>query len=147
MLLGEALSAASARNAALVAAYKYGARNLLSRSVSSLALSMADQRKDLGRNLASFADIPGVRDTFAELDLDPERLAPLAPWTPSDICEFLTRVRESESVDYEILACLAGAFVGLSSEAAERLALLSEASRRRASWAQDHLDLLGICPG
>ncbi len=145
MLLGEALGAASARNAALVSTYKYGAQSLLSRPITSLAQSMADQRKDLGKALALLAAIPGVRDTYAELDLDPERLEAPPPWAAVSICDFLALVQDAETVDYEILACLAGAILPLSAEAAEQLASLSEQSRKRASWAQDHLDLQRIC--
>jgi hypothetical protein len=145
MLLAEALGAASARNAALVSAYKYGAHSILSRPVTSLALSMADQRKDLGKALSAMAALPGVRDTYAELDIDPIRLGAPPPWSAANACDFLSLVKEAESIDYEILACLAGAFLPLSPDTAEQLASLSEQSRKRASWAQDHLDLQQMC--
>jgi len=142
--LAAALDATSERNSALAASYKDGARSILSRSISSLALSMADQRRELGKTLLDLAAIAGTEKAAAELEtglLD----APRA-WSGTEACDFLNFMVRAETSDYELLACLAGAFVPLSPDAAERLASLSEQARKRAAWAQDHLDLLGICP-
>ncbi len=141
--LAVALEASSKRNASIATLYKEEAKTILSRSISSLALSLADQRKELGKALLEFAGLDGTKAAVAELEtrfLEAPAGSPgIEPW---DFLEFAIR---TESSDYELLACLAGAFLPLSSEAAERLAALSEQARKRSVWAQDHLDLLGLC--
>jgi hypothetical protein len=104
---------------------------------------MADQRRELGKALLEFASIDGTEAAIAELE--PRFLDIPAIWPGAEPCDFLEFAVRVETSDYELLACLAGASLPLSSDAAERLAALSEQARKRAAWAQDHLDLLGIC--
>jgi hypothetical protein len=144
MPLEAALAAVRLRNEALVGAYKDGARSVLSGPVSRLARSMADQRRELGKDLAELALLPGLQEAVAELDLDPLLFEKPLPWNTADVNELLERMRSAEADDYLILACIAGAFVPVSTEAAERVAALAEQARKRSTWARDHLDLLGI---
>jgi hypothetical protein len=145
MPLGAALEAVSARNNAIVAAYREGAHRLLSRSISSLCLSMANQRREFGKELAVLAELPGLKNTETELEIEAAQLEQPTAWNVSDAKELLPRMQTCEIADYELLAVLAGASILQSTEAAERLAALAEQARKRASWVQDHLDLLGIC--
>ncbi|HOX33904.1 MAG TPA: hypothetical protein PLB91_16355 [Spirochaetales bacterium] len=136
-----AIDALLARNTALIALYKEGAKSLLSRPVTSLALSMADQRRELGKELAALARLqdPGA----GPIELESAPAGPEAP-AAGDASSLLSRMRDQESDDYELLTALSGALLPSSAELAERLAGLAEQARKRSSWAQDHLDLLGI---
>jgi hypothetical protein len=140
----EALDALSTRNAGWASIYKESAKSLLSRSVSSLAASMADQRRELGRELAALALILPFDDAPLEIEMD----LPAPPSPPigaeEAIPALLGRMQKAEAEDYELLSALSGAVLPRSVDAAERLAALAEQARKRASWAQDHLDLLGI---
>ncbi|HUW39577.1 MAG TPA: hypothetical protein VMV90_01100 [Rectinemataceae bacterium] len=132
------------RNASAAAIYKEGAKSILSRSISSLALSLADQHKELGKVLLELASVEGTQTALAELE--PEFLEQPATPASFEACAFLESARRIETEDYELLAALAGAFIPFSTEGAERLAALSEQARKRAAWAQDHLELLNLCP-
>jgi hypothetical protein len=145
MSLSGALEVALTRNSAVAAVYREGARTLLSRSISTLARSMADQRRE------SAKEIEILRSGFGatiELDLDladPDLLlAPVVASAIEDSVVLLTAMKRWESEDFELLAAIAGAALPASTEIAERVAALAEQARKRASWAQDHLDLLGI---
>ena len=139
-----ALETVSKRNSALAAIYTDAARSILSRSVSKLALSVADQRRELGKALVELAQVEGAGLANAEVEQIPLDQSPT--WAGGEICDFLQFMVKAESAEYELLSSLAGAFVVFSADGAERLASLSEQARKRATWAQDHLDLLGICP-
>ncbi len=136
-----AIEALLARNSALIALYKEGAKSLLSRPVTSLALSMADQRRELGKELAALAQ--GQDPGAGPIELEAAPASPAAP-AAGDASGLLSRMRDQESDDYELLTALSGALLPSSAELAERLAGLAEQARKRSSWAQDHLDLLGI---
>lgn len=140
----EALDALSARNAALASIYKESAKHLLSRSVSSLAASMADQRRELGRELAALTLLPSIDDTPLKIEMDFPDFPPPPIETGEAISVLLGRMQRVEAEDYELLSALSGAVLPRSVDAAERLASLAEQARKRSSWAQDHLDLLGI---
>lgn len=139
---GAALDALLARNEALLVLYREGAKNLLSRSISSLAASMIDQRRELAKDVASLKR--QVADAGAPIDF--ELTASTLPPNPSGegAKGLLESMKKIEAEDYEFLSSLAGAVLPLSVEAAERLASLAEQARKRSSWAQDHLELLGI---
>ncbi|MDA8426395.1 MAG: hypothetical protein M0Z80_09690 [Treponema sp.] len=142
--LSSALETASKRNAVAAATYKAGAKSILSRSISSLALSLADQRRELGKVLLELASVGGAETVLAELE--PKFLEGQAIPAGSDPCAFLEFALRVETEDYELLAALAGAFLPLSTDGAERLAALSEQARKRAAWAQDHLELIKLGP-
>jgi len=141
---GEALQSLSTRNDALALFYREGARSLLSRSMSNLAASIIDQRRELAKELASLAR----EEALAALPLEIEGTLPQppspAPSPDSRVESFLEGMLKMETEDYDSLSALAGAVLPRSVEAAERLAALAEQARKRASWAQDHLELLGI---
>jgi hypothetical protein len=145
MPLGAALEAVSARNSAIITAYRDGAHRFISRSISSLILSMTEQRREFGKELAVLADLPGLKDAETELEIESFQLELPGLMKASEACGLLPQMQVHELADYELLAALAGATVALSTDAAERLAALAEQARKRASWVQDHLDLLGIC--
>lgn len=111
--LAVALEASSKRNASIATLYKEEAKTILSRSISSLALSLADQRKELGKALLEFAGLDGTKAAVAELET---RFLEAPAGSPGiEPCDFLEFAIRTESSDYELLACLAGAFLPLSS--------------------------------
>lgn len=138
------LEALSTRNAALIAVYKESAKNLLSRPAMSLILSMADQRREFGKELSSLALSPGIGAEPLELEIRalPDLAPPRSP--PGDVAELLKLAQKAESEDYELMTAVSGVVLPISPGIAERLAGLAEQARKRSSWAQDHLDLLGI---
>ncbi|MDP3178775.1 MAG: hypothetical protein Q8M76_12795, partial [Spirochaetaceae bacterium] len=150
MPLSGALEVASTRSSAIAAVYREAARKLLSRSISTLARSMEDQRRESGKELEALRSEFG---SAIELDLDladPDSLwGPIVPPAIEDAAALLTAMKRWESEDFELLAAIAGAAIAetalpASTDVAERVAALAEQARKRASWAQDHLDLLGI---
>jgi hypothetical protein len=138
-----ALGALAARNAALGASYRESAKSLLSRSATSLAASMADQRREFGKDLAELGAEANIGDEALDAEIP---LSPPLPPPPldEDVASLLKRMKKVENEDYETLSALSGALLSRSPAIAERLALFAEQARKRGSWAQDHLDLLGI---
>lgn len=135
-----------ARNAGIATAYRDWSRRLSPGPVSRLASSMAEQRVELGKALAELAADRALPETEVEFEIDPASAAGVAAFGNNDAAEVLLKgMTQAESTDYEILATLAGAIIPASSEAAERLASEAAAARKRSIWAQDHLDLLGMC--
>jgi len=155
MPLSGALEVAMTRNSAVAAVYREASRRLLSRSISTLARSMEDQRRESGKELEALRSVFG---SLIELDLDladPDALrSPIVAPAIEDAAALLAAMERWESEDFELLAAIAGAAIAgtaiaeaalpASTEVAERVAALAEQARKRASWAQDHLDLLGI---
>lgn len=144
MSFRSAAEALSTRNATLLSSYKEAGRGLLSRSVSSLVASIADQRREMGKEIASLAIIPAIDGLEIEIDVEVERLKAKPVLDASEARALLGCIQCVETEDYELLTAVSGASLVGSVEVAERLASLAEQSRKRASWAQDHLDLLGI---
>ncbi len=146
MSLSDALRRVADRNEALVAAYRDGAKQLLSGPLTSLASSMADQRKTLAKDIQVIAESP-FKSSEIEIDLAPSGLEPHPARRgtgPKDILDLAFR---AEASDYELLAALAGAVLPLSSDMAETLAAHADAARKRSAWAKDHLDLLDLKRG
>lgn len=141
--LAEALGRLKARNDALIGLYRDGARALPPGPAVNLATSMAEQRRDLTKTLSSLAELPEAR---AEIELDDSFAAPDLPAgpAPKDASGLLHLMKEAEDADFERLSALSGASLQLSTAAAELLASEAGGSKKRASWAQDLLDLLGL---
>jgi hypothetical protein len=142
----EALSAARRRNEVLAGAYREAARHLLSRSVSSVAASAADQRGELGEDLAKLeASLP---QSLSALSLSLEEGLLRGAETPApggdEAKALLSRVREAETEDRELFALLAAAARPEDPDAAAELDAFSDQAKKRAAWAQDHLDLLAL---
>ncbi len=142
IVFAEALGRLQARNEALIGLYREGARRLPPGPAGNLAASMAEQRRDLSKALSSLAEGPEGR---AEVELDdsfaaPEPGGPL----PLDAAGLLGLIKEAEDADFERLSDLSGASLRISPEAAELLASEAGVAKKRASWARDHLDLLGL---
>jgi hypothetical protein len=144
-MLGEALKSLQTRNDALIGAYREGARSLPPGPVANLATSMAEQRKDLAKTLASLSASPVCR---AEIELDSDARIPaalaLAPMGARDAAGVLAFMRESEDSDFELFTALAGSAVAVSTQAAELFASAASEAKKRASWAKDHLELMGL---
>lgn len=140
--LADALKALQSRNDALISAYREGAQALSPGPVPNLATSMAEQRKELGKSLAALASSTGR----AEIDLDTPALEgdSSPPAVAKDPASLLGLMHEAEEADYERLAELAGSVLAVSAQAAELLASEANAAKKRASWARDHLDLMGL---
>jgi hypothetical protein len=148
-----ALNELVSRNSAIAAAYREWARRLPPGPSSKLASSMAEQRLELGKTLgeiaAAIAAVSSLPELVVEFEIEPfpaslgeGRSANAA--TPAEPKEVLRRMAETEAADYELLAAAAGAVLPLSSAVAEQIAAEAGAARKRATWAQDHLDLLGM---
>ncbi len=144
MSIKACIEAFSARNAAVAGIYRDGAKGILSRSVSSLAASVGDQRRELGKDLAALEGAVAAPSTELEIEIDAAHFAPPPQEAGGDPAGFLRLVRKIESEDYELLTAVSGAVLPTSIEVAERLAAFAEQAHKRSSWAQDHLDLLGI---
>jgi len=142
----EALSTSRRRNEVLAGAYREAARHLLSRSISSVAASAADQRGELGEELAKLeASLPqSLSETRLSLKEGLLRGAE-APATGGDeVKALLSRLLEAETADCELFALLAAAARSNDPDAAAELDAFSDQAKKRASWAQDHLDLLAL---
>jgi len=139
----EALGRLQARNEALIGLYREGARRLPPGPAGNLALSMAEQRRDLSKALSSLAELPGGR---VEIELDESFAAaePSGEPVPADAAGLLSFIKKAEDADFERLSGLSGASLPISPAAAELLASEAGGAKKRASWAQDHLDLLDL---
>jgi hypothetical protein len=142
----EALSAARRRNEVLAGAYKEAARHLLSRSVSSVAASAADQRGELGEELAKLeAALPkSLSETRLSLEEGLLKGAELPAQGGDEAKALLSRVLEAETADGELFALLAAAARSSHPDSAAELDAFSDQAKKRASWARDHLDLLAL---
>jgi hypothetical protein len=142
IMLADALKALSARNEALIGAYREGAKALPPGPVPNLASSMAEQRKELGKALATLTSSAGR----SEIDIDESELgeaaSPVA--VARDPAGLLRLLFDAEDAEYERLTELAGSVLAVSAPAAELLASEANSAKKRASWARDHLDLLGL---
>jgi hypothetical protein len=146
MPLPSALKAIATRNAAIASAYRGWAKSLPPGPVSKLASSMAGQRLDFGKALDEISADRGLFEIEVEFDLDPADLpgAEAMLGIPQDPKTLLQKMAEAETVDYELLASIAGAVLPTSGAVAERLASEAASSRKRSMWAHDHLDLLSM---
>jgi hypothetical protein len=141
-MLAEALKALLSRNDALIGAYRESAKALPPGPVPNLASSMAEQRKELGKALAPLASSAGN----SEIDIDSSALnvAASLPSRAKDPASLLRLMYDAENAEYERLTEFAGSALAISAQAAELLASEANAARKRASWARDHLDLMGL---
>ena len=146
LLLSPALKEIRSRNAGIASAYRALAKRLPPGPVCKLASSLAEQRLDLGKTLAEVSDDHSLAEVEVEFDFDPVGLDGEAAVIGAavDPAGFLKKVTEAEEADHELLAALAGALLPASLDFAERLATEAAAARKRAMWAQNHLDLLGM---
>jgi hypothetical protein len=149
IVFGDAIRAMQSRNDALIGAYRDAARSLPPGPVPNLASSMVEQRKDMAKTLASLAASPASRaeiDLSAEDDLaiNPPDAPARAPGAAKDAAGLLGIMKEAEDSDYERLTGLAGSVIAVSAEAAELLASEANGAKKRAAWARDHLDLMGL---
>lgn len=142
----EALSAAKRRNEELAAIYREAARHLLSRSVSSVAASAADQRGELGEELEKLASsLPaGLAGRPLSLEEGLLGLGPKGAAQGDAALALLSRAQEAETEDSRLFALLAEAARSEEPDAAAELDAFSEQARKRAAWAKDHLDLLAL---
>lgn len=142
----EALSAARRRNEVLAGAYREAARHLLSRSVSSVAASAADQRGELGEDLAKLeASLPqSLSGMSLSLEEGLLRGAEAPAQAGDEAKALLSRVRDAEAGDRELFALLAASARTDSPDVAAELEAFSDQAKKRAAWAQDHLDLLAL---
>lgn len=148
-----ALKELSARNGAVLAAYRDWARRLPPGPASRLAASMAEQRIELGKALAEIGSSASLRsstqESAVEFEFEPSPDAILAGQPPSlgnaaDPEALLKAMIALETAEHELLAAAAGAALPVSSVIAERLAGEAASARIRSNWAQDHLDLLSM---
>lgn len=148
----DALAAAALRNTELTGIYKQTARTLLSRSVANLAKSAADQREELGENLDSFSRSLPADLASLKIELDGKLLktgsegvkAAAGGEDKKLLVAALTHVQTAEDEDRELFSCLAKAASAGHPDAAAVLDAFSDQARKRAAWAQDHLDLLAL---
>ena len=153
IVLSSAMKELSARNAAVLAAYRDWARRLPPGPASMLASSMAAQRSELGKALAEIASdissLPSLLEPEVEFEVDPSPSAVIDAKSASrgETAEpkgILAAMADLETAEHELLAAAAGAALPLSSAAAERLAGEAASARIRSNWAHDHIDLLGM---
>jgi hypothetical protein len=142
-MLGEALKALLTRNDALIGAYRESARSLPPGPVANLATSMAEQRKDIAKTLAALSASPVCRAEI-ELDSDAKITAASAPKGARDAAGVLAFMKDSEDSDFELFSDLAGSAVAVSAQAAELFASVANEAKKRAAWAKDHLELMGL---
>jgi len=147
----EALAAAVQRNADLIEVYKRTARTLLSRSAANLAKSAADQREELGRNLADFSSSLPADLAAVKLSIDERFLrtgngdSTVAGGEEKKLLiDALTHAQAAEDEDRQLFSCLARAAAAGHPDTAAELDAFSDQARKRAAWAQDHLDLLAL---
>lgn len=139
------LAASLHRNQAIAAAYKEASRRLLSRAVSGLAASAAEQRRELGEELAALASSLSPEMSALPLEL-PDAVVALADSpvpgmdNPATIIAFFRDVEEAEHQLYGVLATAAAK----DPDANATLSGFAEQARKRSSIASDHLDLLGL---
>jgi len=143
-----ALKEISSRNAMLAATYHDWARHLPPGPVSRLALSMAEQRGDLGKKLGEISASLASASVEVELEAAPASAAgsEAAAEPLSDPNALLKLMVAAEAADQEFLSTLAGAVLLASSDAAETLASEADSARKRSVWAQDQLELLSMLP-
>lgn len=141
-----ALKEISLRNAKLAATYRDWARNLPPGPVSRLALSMAEQRADLGKSLGEISAPLASARVEVELETAPASAAgsEASEASLADSKALLKLMIAAEAADQEFLAVLAGAVLPISSDSAEALASEADSARKRSVWAQDQLELLSM---
>lgn len=107
---------------------------------------MAAQRQALGKALGEIAADRGLPEVEVEFDIDLVSLMGFDNLASVSLEPkmLLAKMAEAEDLDHEILAALAGAVIPGSTAIAERLAVEADSARKRASWARDHLELLGL---
>ncbi len=144
---GEALAAFKIRNESLISLYRDRIKTIPPGPIGSLTASIAEQRRDLARDLSkilsSFEESP-LRSAEIEYDSPLDTGVHDIKTGSSDAIELLRFIKEAEDSDFERLSELAGAVLPISSAVAEFLAAEASGAKKRASWAQDHLDLLGL---
>ena len=131
------------RNDELATAYRNVSRRTLSRSLTTLAASAADQRKELGKTLADLADHLHGSEAMAGLPELPQAASPSEAAASTDPGSLLRYFRDIEEGDRQFFAALAG-LPGLDVDLSARLAALSEEARKRAAIANGHLDRLSL---
>lgn len=143
------LEVARKRNGDIATAYKTASRRLLSRPMSTMAAAAADQRKELGEELAAMeADLPeGIASMQLEL---PEELVEAAirpiPET-DDALALFAFFRDIETAEREIYTLMASKFTAADPDLSSRLSAIAEQARKRSALAGDHLDLLSLGGG
>ena len=138
-----ALEELRARSLSIAAIYRGWAKRLPPSPIMQLAMSLAEQRLDLGKALGEVASECGLRGVQVEFELLPAE-APAASDEVAEPGALLKKMVAAEAADHELLAAAAGAVVGASTAAAERLAAEANAARKRSLWAQDQLELLDM---
>lgn|GEM_PF-1167002 len=142
----QAVEQLRARNQSAAATYRDWARRLPPGPVSRLALSLAEQRADLGKTLTEISGEFSLRACRVDLE-DSASGANLPAAGAADLSDSATVLKmavAAEDADHEFLAALAGAAVAASAEAADRLASEADAARKRSTWAKDQLELLDM---
>jgi hypothetical protein len=142
----DALAELRSRNVSIAATYRDWGKRLPPGPATRLAMSLAEQRLDLGKALGEIASDYGLPGVQVEFELAPAE-APGAAAGNADISEpveILKMMVSIEAAEHELLAAVAGAAVAASTEIAERLASEAASAQKRSNWARDQLDLLDM---
>ena len=142
----EALKELRSRNSAIAAIYRDWARRLPPGPITRLALSIAEQRRDLDKAFGEIAAKYGLQDIQVEFEIAPSEAvgASAEDSALSEPKAILKDIAAAEAADHDLLAAFAGAAVASSTDVAERLASEAASARKRSIWAQDQLELLNM---
>ncbi len=141
MSLATILAEASSRNTTLLASYRTASRRLVSRTLTGLAATAIEQRRQLGEELTALQ--LGLVDQGVNLDYPvfPKETLPEAG--ADETKAILAWFRDMEAAERDLFLALAGQ-PGLEGDLAARLSAWAQQARKRASVASDHLDLLSL---
>lgn len=139
--LAAILADAGRRSTELSAAYRSASKRTVSRTLTGLAASAMEQRRQLGEEIAALHASLGELEVSLELPTFPADL-PVEACGDDPVLIF-TWFKDMESRDRDLFAALASQ-PGLDPDLAARLAAWAEQARKRASMASDHLDLLSL---
>jgi hypothetical protein len=134
------------RNLSIAAIYREWSRRLPPGPVTRLALSIAEQRRDLDKVFGEIATNYELQSIQVEFELPPSEVAGVsaADSALSEPKAILKEIAAAEAADHDLLATVAGAALTSSTEIAERLAGEAASARKRSIWAQDQLELLSM---
>lgn len=133
------------RNDELSAAYRSISKRTLSRSLTTLAASAAEQRRELGETLADIMvhldeTGPGEGTDLPSLPLAAKPSEALASNDPAWLLRYFRDIEDGDKDLFSVLASIPG----LEPDLAARFAALSNEARKRAAIANGHLDLLSL---
>jgi hypothetical protein len=140
----DVIKVAQRRNDEIASAYKLASRRLLSRQLSSLAASAADQRAALGEELGHIVETVSEAVATMELALPENTVAAAQAAIPGqdDEKKLFAFFRDTEATEKELDIVLASQLASVDPDLASRFEAFAEQARKRAAMASDHLDLL-----